>query len=410
MGTSVNNKIIIFPVILAGILFVVSSCKKKQDNPMAAAANQVKEYAVITLQPTRSELNSSYPAVIRGMQDIEIRPKIAGFITQLLVDEGAVVKKGQPLFKIDPVQYQAAVQAAQANVNVAQTTLETSRLTLQNKQDLHNQNIIGDFELQSAQNDYASKQALLDQAQAQLLSARNDLSYTTVVSPTDGVVGSIPYRVGSLVSSTITGPLTTVSDISSVFVYFSMTEKQLLNMTRQTGSLQQVVNRMPWVQLQLADGTVYPQKGKIETVSGVIDPTTGSVSMRATFDNSRRVLRSGGTGVILIPHVDEQAIVIPQKATYEIQDKKFVYLVTDSSTVKSTPIEVYGLDNGKDYQVTEGLKAGDRLVVEGVGTLRDGTHIKPITPEEAEAKIKQMAASGQQQGAAGQQQQQEQKQ
>ncbi|MCC8154832.1 MAG: efflux RND transporter periplasmic adaptor subunit, partial [Tannerellaceae bacterium] len=224
-------------------------------------------------------------------------------------------KKDQPLFKLDPVEYQAAVAAAQANVNVAQAALETSRLTLSSKQDLYNQNIISDFELQTASNNYDSQQAQVQQAQAQLLSARNNLSYTTITSPVDGVVGTIPFRVGSLVSSSTTEPLTTVSDISSVFVYFSLTEKQLLQLTRQGESQQTLVSHLPPVELQLADGTMYPQKGKIETVSGVINSSTGAVNLRATFRNDTRMLRRGGTGVQLIPHNIQDAIVIPQKAT-----------------------------------------------------------------------------------------------
>lgn len=356
--------------------------------PSQQANNQsVGEFAVVAVQPTQSHLKSSYVASIRGKQDIEIRSKVNGFITELCVDEGSVVRKGQTLFIIDPVQYQAAVKVAQAAVEVAKANVATSALTVKNKRELQIKNIISEYDLQMAENQLASMEAVLAQANAQLVNARNDLSYTKVTSPSNGIVGTIPYRVGSLVSSSTPTPLTIVSDISQMYVYFSMNEKQLLGMTRQGGTIKEILGRMPQVELQLADGTLYTENGKIETLSGVIDQTTGSVTLRATFPNSKNVLRSGGSGQVLVPYVNEEAIVIPQKATYEIQDKKFVYLVTDSSTVVSTQVEISPLDNGADYIVSGGLSSGDKIVVEGVSSLRNGMKIVAITPEQSAAKI-----------------------
>ncbi len=386
-----KSKIVLFAFCLS--LF---GCGQKGQMGMGG----VQEYAVMTLQPSVSDLNSSYPAVIKGKQDIEIRPKVAGFITKLCVDEGSVVRKGQPLFLIDRVEYEAAVRMAEANVQAAKATVNTQELTVKNKKELHRKNIISDFELQMAENQLASQKAALAQAEAQLISAKNNLSYTTVVSPSNGVVGSIPFRVGSLVSSSSAAPLTTVSDISEMYVYFSMDEKQLLNMTREGGSIKELLDKMPTVELKLADGSIYSEGGKIETLSGVIDQSTGSVNMRATFPNSKNILRSGGTGVVMIPYKENNSIIIPQKATYEIQDKRFVYVVGPDSKVKTTEITVFNLDDGRNYIVTSGLNAGDKIVVEGVASLRDGTEIKAITPEEAAAKLKAM--TGGQQGAAAQ--------
>lgn len=360
-------------------------------NKQQGGFNQVRELAVISLQPTNSELKSSYPATIKGKQDIEIRPKVAGFITKLGVEEGSVVKKGQTLFVIDPVQYEAAAKVARANEKVARTSMQTSQLTYNNKKELRRKNIISEFELQVAENDLATKNALLAQAEAQLVNANNDLSYTNVVSPSNGIAGAIPYRVGSLVSSSTPEPLTVISNIDQMYVYFSMTEKALLAMVRQGGTIQEILNKMPEVELQLADGTAYPEKGKIETISGVIDQSTGSVSVRATFPNDKNILRTGGTGSVMLPYIQENTLVIPQKATFEIQDKKFVYLVTDSSTVKSTEIGIFNLDDGQGYVVTSGLKPGDKIVIEGITSLRDGMPIKPITPEESAAKVKAMS-------------------
>lgn len=372
------------------------SCGNSQQGGMPTLS-----LAVMTVEPTSQELNSAYPATIKGQQDIEIRARVSGYITKLCVDEGAVVHKGQPLFLIDAVPYQKAVQAAEAAVEVAKANVATTQLTVDSKTELHAQNIISDYDLQTAKNSLASAKAALAQAEAQLASARNDLSYTTITSPSDGVVGTIPFRVGSLVGTTTQEPLTVVSDINKMFVYFSMNEKQLLALTRQKdGSVNSMIGAMPEVQLQLADGTMYPAKGKIETLSGVIDLSTGAVQMRATFPNAQRLLRSGGTGTVLIPSVLDSALLIPQSATYEVQDKKFVYVLGDSSKVKNTEITVFPLDNGKQYVVTSGLKPGEQVVVEGVATLRDGMPIQPITPEQSAAKVQAMTQQMQQAAAA----------
>lgn len=374
-------------VMLVALGVSLFACSNKQQGMQQG----VPDYAVITVEATPATLNSSYPATIRGRQDVEIRPNVSGFITKLCVDEGAVVKKGQTLFLIDPVQFEAAVNVARATVNVAEANVSTAKLTAENKRELAKKNIISEYDLQMAENTLASQEAALAQARAQLINAEKNLSYTEVTSPSDGVVGTFPYRVGSLVSPSSATPLTTVSDISEMYVYFSMNEKQILDMIRQAdGSTSGVLNGLPEVELQLADGTIYPEKGKISTLSGVIDQTTGSASIRVTFKNPGQLLRSGGSGNIMIPVENEAAIIIPQKATYELQDKKFVFVVTDSSTVVSTEIKVLPQTNGQQYVVSSGLKPGDRIVTEGVGTsVRNGMKINPITPEQASARLQQ---------------------
>ena len=237
-----------------------------------------------------------------------------------------------------------------------------------------------------AENSLLSSKAVLAQANAQLISAEKNLSYTRVSSPSDGVVGSIPFRVGSLVSPSIATPLTTVSDISEMYAYFSMTERQLLGYTSTGTSSKDILNTMPAVKLKLIDGNLYADSGKVETMSGVIDQATGSVSIRARFPNKNHILRSGGTGTVVIPAKMANCIVVPQKATFEIQDKRFVYVVDEQSTVKSTPIEIFTLDDGKNFVVTSGLKAGDKIVVEGISSLKDGMQIKAVTPDQAAAK------------------------
>ena len=372
-------------VSVAAVLFLclsLNSCGKQDQQ----RGQQIKELAVITLSGADVELSSSYPAVIKGKQDIEIRPQVSGFITRLAVDEGSVVKKGQTLFIIDPVQYEEAANAARATVQVAKANVATAELTAQNKRELAKNNIIGAYELQMAENSLLSSKAVLAQANAQLISAEKNLSYTRVSSPSDGVVGSIPFRVGSLVSPSIATPLTTVSDISEMYAYFSMTERQLLGYTSTGTSSKDILNTMPAVKLKLIDGNLYADSGKVETMSGVIDQATGSVSIRARFPNKNHILRSGGTGTVVIPAKMANCIVVPQKATFEIQDKRFVYVVDEQSTIKSTPIEIFTLDDGKNFVVTSGLKAGDKIVVEGISSLKDGMQIKAVTPDQAAAK------------------------
>lgn len=369
---------------MLGITFF--ACNNKQQSGQQA----VPDYAVITVEPQDVVLTSSYPAAIRGRQDVEIRPNVSGFITKLCVDEGANVRKGQTLFIIDPVQYEEAVNVARAAVSVAEAGVATAQLTADNKRELARKNIISSYDYQMAENALASQKAALAQAEAQLVNAEKNLSYTSVVSPVDGVMGSIPFRVGALVSPTSATPLTTVSDISEMYVYFSMTEKELLDLIRQDGSSKEILERMPLVSLILADGSLYSEQGRIETISGVIDRTTGAVSVRAAFRNPRHLLRSGGTGSVVIPSTLKNALVIPQKTTYEIQDKRFVYVLQEDAKLKNTEIEVFKLNDGKNFVVTSGLKPGDKIVAEGVGTLRDGMQIKPITLEESAAKLKAM--------------------
>lgn len=347
------------------------------------------EFAVMTVNATTSNQTTSYPATIKGTQDIEIRPQVSGFIVKLYVDEGATVRKGQPLFLIDPTQYKAAVDQADAAVKTAEANLRTQELTEKNKLVLFEKEIISSFEYQTAVNNLLSARAALAQAKAQLVQAKQNLDFCTVKSPSDGVIGTFPYRIGALVSASISEPLTTVSEIKDLYVYFSMTEKELLNLTRAGGSLKEQLEKMPAVKLQLADGTIYEYEGKIDAVSGVIDQTTGSVSMRAIFPNTKNVLRSGGMANVIFPYTIENIVVIPQNATVEIQDKKFVYVLQSDNTVKYTEIQISNLNDGKNFLVTGGLKSGDKIVTEGVQTLRDGMTITPITQAQKVAKYQQ---------------------
>ena len=357
--------------IVSMLLILISGCKKNQQ-PQTPPP---KPYPIAIISAGQVDIGALYPASLRGKQDIEVRPRISSYITQLCVDEGSIVKKGQALFRLDPVTYQEAVTAAESSVKAMEANVASNELTVQNKKLLMERNIISEMEYQSAVYALEAMRAQLAQAKAQLTSAKNDLSYTTVASPSDGIVGSIPYRVGSLVSSSITEPLTIVSDISSIYAYFALNEKQLFSYTRKAESITETIKQMPSVKLLLSDGSLYEQEGVIETISGVINSKTGAVTLRACFANPRMELRSGGSANVRIPAILDSAIYIPQKATYELQNKRFVYVVTDSMTVKSAPIETLDAGDGKQYIVTSGLNTGEKVVIEGMASLSEGMKI-----------------------------------
>ena len=346
------------------------------------------EYAVRTIGVSNADLESSYPATFKGMQDVEIRPKVSGFITKIFVKEGQQVGAGQVLFTVDNVTYKAAVNQAQAAVTAAQSQLNTAKLTYENAQKLHEKNVIGDYELQASKNQYESAQAALGQAKAGLISAREQLSFCTVKSPTSGVVGSLPYKVGALVSASIQVPFTTISNGSNVDVYFSLNEKEVMELVRKEGSLQAAIAQMPAVKLQLADGSIYGSEGKVVKASGVVDATTGSVSLIAAFPNPQQLITSGGSGKVIMPRQATGAIIIPQDACVEVQDKYFVYKVGKDNKVKYSEITVDTQNDGQNYIVTSGLTKGERIVVYGVNQLSEGMEIKPISEADYAKKMK----------------------
>jgi len=341
------------------------------------------EYPVTTAGTSSADMQSTYPATIKGVQDVEIRPKVQGFITQINVKEGQTVSAGQTLFVLDNATYQAQVRQAQASVNTAQQQVNTAQLTYENSKQLHANKVIGDYELQTSQNSYESAKAQLAQAQALLASAREQLSFCYVKSPASGVVGTLPFKKGALVSAS--NSLTTVSNISSMEVYFSVTEKDA--MTLSTAGLES----LPPVKLQLSDGSIYAHEGKVVKMSGVIDQATGTVQLIATFINPEKLLKSGGTGTIIIPRQATSAIIIPQSCVSEVQNKKFVYILGKDNKVKYTEIKVDPQNDGNTYIVTDGLKAGDKYVTNGITKLNDGMEIVPITPERYQQKIEEQA-------------------
>lgn len=374
----------------------LASCGKKSGGGLADL--QDNEFPVKTVGTSSADLQTTYPATIKGIQDVDVHPKISGFLTNVYVHEGQTVSAGQPMFTIDSETYRAAVNQSRAALNTARAQANTARLTYNNNKKLFDQHIIGQYELETAENSYATAQAQVVQAQAALASAEETLSWCVVRAPASGVVGSLPFKKGALVSASNT--LTTVSDVSTVEVFFSMSEPDILGMSKNAGSVAGVLKEMPAVKLQLADGTIYNQPGKVVKMSGVIDASTGAYSLIAHFANPDRLLKSGGAGQIVVPSVNNSAIIVPQEATVQVQDKIFVYIVGSDNKVKYTAIKVDPQDDGVSYIVTDGLHTGDRYVCKGITKLTDGELIKPITEQQYQEKIEKAEKLGASQGSA----------
>ncbi len=376
---------------IASLALLLTACGGSGKKNMDFSDN---EYPVRTIEAQGSNSETLYPAIIRGVQDVEIRAKVSGFITKLMVKEGERVRAGQLLFVIDNETYQATVRQATASVNAAKAQLNTAKLTLDNSKQLFTNHVIGQYELETAKNSYESAQAALLQAKAGLASAKEMLSYCYVKSPVSGLVGSLPYKVGALVSPSSVEPLTTVSDNNVMEVFFSVTEKDVLAMTRNAGGVKSSIENYPTVKLKLADGSMYNLPGKVAKMSGVIDRSTGSVSMIARFSNPNHILRSGASGSIVVPFVASNAIVIPQDAVAQIQDKYFVYVVDNKNKARYTEIKVSPDNDGENYVVTDGLHVGDKIVLKGISALNEGADVTPLTEAQYEAKLKKNAEMG----------------
>lgn len=366
----IKNGKIMFVSALAAVLFLSSCGQKKQQS--ASTVN----FKTTKVEKKDITLSSKYSATIRGRQDIEVYPQVSGTLQKLCVTEGQRVSKGQTLFIIDQVPYQAALNTAEAALKAAKAQEATAQLTYDSHKQLFDQQVVSEYDLQTAQNTLLTAKASVAQAQAQVVNARNSLSYTVVKSPANGVVGTLPYRQGALVGPTIPAALTTVSDNNQMYVYFSISESNFLEMTRKSGSAEKAIAAMPSIQLQLVDGSIYESTGTVESASGVIDRSTGSVQLRAVFSNPSHVLQSGATGNVILPVEYKDVIAVPATAVVQTQDKHKVYIVDKDGIAHSQLISILPQNNGKEFIVTEGLEVGTEIVAEGASMVKEDQKVK----------------------------------
>lgn len=350
---------------------MLSACGEKKQQEAA-----IVEFKTTKVTKQDVTLNAKYSATIRGRQDIEVYPQVSGTLQRLCVTEGQKVGKGQTLFIIDQVPYQAALNTAEAALKAAQAQEATAQLNYESRKELFEQQVVSEFDMKTAENSLLSAKAQVAQANAQVVNARNSLSYTVVKSPANGVVGSLPFRQGALVGPSMPMALTTVSDNNQMYVYFSMSESQFLALTRKAGSVEKAVREMPSVQLQLVDGSIYENSGTVETASGVVDRATGSVQLRAVFNNPTHMLQSGSTGNIIVPVEYKDVLVVPASGVVQTQDKHKVYVVDKDGVAHSKIVSIMPQNNGKEFIVTEGIEAGTEIVAEGASMVKEDQKVK----------------------------------
>ena len=367
---SIRNNITIS--LMALLLFSCSEKKKAEKEIIP------KDYAVLKIQPGPATTYSDFPATIQGEDVVEIKPMVDGYLEAIYIQEGATVTKGQLLFKIKNPQYDQAVITANAAIKIASADVNAAKMAVEKVRPLVEKDIISKYELESAQYALQSKEAVLAQANAALANARTNVGYTFLRSPQNGIISSIPYKIGALVSSTTSSPLTTVSKTANVFAYFSLNEKQLLSFSSHMAgnTMQDKLDHLSFVTLLLADGSEYPEKGKLETASGVITTETGTASLKAIFPNPLGIIHSGASATVRIYNTVDSALLVPQSASFEIQDKRFVYTLSTGKRIISTAIISKPTSNGRFLIVQNGLKAGDRVVLNG-SNLKDSTLIIP---------------------------------
>jgi membrane fusion protein (multidrug efflux system) len=361
-------------VVLTSLLF--TSCQENKKGAHAPAAPQT--FSELTLAPRSTTIYNDFPATIEGIEIVQLRPMVDGYLEKIYAPEGANVSKGELLFQIQNPVYEQAVVTAKAAVTSAQANVNAAKMNVEKVRPLVEKDIVSKYELESAQYTLQSQVAALDEANAALHNAQTNLGYTTLRSPITGVMGSIPYKIGDLISSTTASPLTSLSRIDQVFAYFALSEKQLLNLSNRVpgATLQDKLNHLPQVSLVLADGSQYPQKGRLMTASGFISTGTGTVSLKAQFVNPTGIIHSGASAVVRVPRTIDTALLVPQSATYQLQNKTFVYQVIDSNRVISMPITATPTNDGKYLVVTDGLRHGDKILLNGFN-LRDSTVVIP---------------------------------
>jgi membrane fusion protein, multidrug efflux system len=365
---------------LASSIFLLS-CSSQQQQQGAPPPPSLPVMAVTSGQQT---VYQEYPASIEGIANVEIRPQVEGTLDVIYVDEGAKVTKGQPLFKINDRPYQEQLNQALANLHAAEAALVNAEIEVEKKTKLVNNKVLADFQLKTAVAARNVAKANLEQAKAGVGSARINLGYTLIKAPTDGYIGRLLKKQGSLVTPSDVQALTDLSDIHELHVYFALGENDFVSFKNnfEGATLEEKIKKLPPITLVLSDQTEYAQQGKIDMVDGQFDKNTGAITLRATFPNKEGLLRSGNTGKVRLGKQHAKVLLVPQMATLEMQDKIFVYTVNDSNKVNKQPIEVIG-KSGASYLVKGGIKDGDHIVYKGMDLLQEGQVIAPqqISPD-----------------------------
>ena len=364
----------LYTLLFLAVLSGCSTSSAKTEN----AGMPVTELPVFKVVSTPATTYREYNATLEGKVNVEIRPQVDGYLDKIYVDEGAYVKAGQPLFRINERPYQEQLGNASASLLAAKANEEKAKLEVDRLTPLVENNVVSDVQLKTATAAYQAAKANVAQAQAMVGNARISLGYTLITAPVSGYIGRIPFKTGSLVGKGESQPLTLLSDINEVYAYFSMSEVDFIAFKNKVEgkTIADKVKKLPPVELLLADNSTYPEKGRIETMEGQFDKNIGAISFRAVFPNAAGLLRSGNTGRVKIPEQLAATLLIPQEATFELQDKVFVFAVGDSNKVVSKPITISG-QNSSYYFVEKGVQAGERIVYTGLDRLRDGAVIAP---------------------------------
>ncbi|MBE7172429.1 MAG: efflux RND transporter periplasmic adaptor subunit [Williamsia sp.] len=377
--------------IFSSLILFLAGCSQQQPAP---ATTPLPSAEVITISSAQATTGQDYTASLQGKADVEIRPQVDGFLENVLVDEGAHVTAGQPLFKINDQPYREQLNSASASLQAALAAITNAQLEIDKLTPLVQNKVVSDYQLKVADAAYKIAVANAAQAKANVASAKIKLGYTLITAPVSGYIGRLPKKRGSLVSPTAPEPLTEVSDVQQVYAYFSLGETDFIRFKSQYkgNTLNDKLKTLPAVSLVLADNSVYPSTGRIDMVDGQFDRNTGAITLRAIFPNAQGLLRSGNTGKVRLQQQHPDAILVPQAATIDVQDKIFVYTVGDSNRVVKQPISIAG-KSGADYIVKDGVKPGDRIVSSGLDHLIEGTIIKPEPAKTAVAALPKQPSS-----------------
>ncbi|CAA7390908.1 efflux RND transporter periplasmic adaptor subunit [Chryseobacterium fistulae] len=364
-------------VVLITSIILLQNCTKAAEgsNPSTPPAPELPIYTVITSPAT---IYQEFPTSLEGKNNVEIRSQVDGYLDKIYVEEGAYVRAGQPLFKIDSRSYGEQMNMATANLQVANANIQKAKVEVDRLEPLVAAKVVSDVQLRTAKANYAAAIATASQAKASVGNAKINVGFTTITAPVSGYIGRIPYKKGSLISRTDPNPLTLLSDISEIYAYFSLSELDFIAFQNKYpgATLEEKLKNMPMIELTIADNSIYPEKGKMTMVDGQFDKTTGAISVRAAFPNPNGILRTGNTGRIRMPQLLSNALIIPQESTFEIQDKTYVYVLGKDQKVTSKPVKISGKTDSY-YFISEGLSVGDKIVFTGIGALKDGVSIKP---------------------------------